>query len=149
VIPAVPVSVQHAIVQRVPHAFTYMPTRLPRGWRYRDWDAGRETPQLFRRGHGLNIWFTTSQPSGGGFHVFVDRGCRLDRPLRTFRFGRTRVAWSTTFGDERAWRCIRTPGGTTLRILLSFIGSPIPDLSVAARTAAPIARTLATVERIP
>jgi hypothetical protein len=72
--------------------FAYVPTRLPSGWRYRAWDAGRETPGLFPGGHGLNIWFVTSHPSGAGFHLYADARCREEVPMKRFRFGRITVS---------------------------------------------------------
>jgi hypothetical protein len=147
VVPAVPVSVQHAIVHRVPPAFAYVPTRLPVRWRYRGWDEGRETPQLFPRGRGLNIWFTTPHPSGAGFHVYADSRCSRDSGLRRFHFGRVTVAWTSVFGDDRAWRCVRTPRAM-LRLSLTFIGSANPNVAVAARHAESIAKILVTVKRL-
>ena len=145
-VPVIPVSVQHAIVQRVPRPFALMPTQLPRYWRYRAWDAGRETPGLFPRGRGLNIWFTTPHPSGAGFHVYADRSCRLEHPMRRFHIGHVTVSWSSNFGDDRVWRCVRTVD-RTIEMSVSYIGSAT-SIAAGVRRALPVARMLTTVRRI-
>jgi hypothetical protein len=143
----VPLPVQHAIVQHVPSRFAYLPTRLPRGWRYRAWDAGRETPELFPLGDGLNVWFRTPHPSGAGFHVFSDRRCRLQHPMKIFRIGRVTVSWTDDFGDDRVWRCLRTQHGT-VQMSISYIGSAT-SIQTGKRRALPVARMLASARRIP
>ena len=123
-----------------------MPTQLPRYWRYRAWDAGRETPGLFPRGRGLNIWFTTPHPSGAGFHVFADRSCRFEHGMRRFHIGHVAVSWNSDFGDDRVWRCVRT-ANRTIQMSVSYIGSPT-SIAVGVRLALPVARMLASVRRI-
>src|SRR5438105_163745 len=51
-----PHSVEQGIARNVPRPFAYVPGRAPVGWQYHAWDMGRETPGLFPRGRGLNIW---------------------------------------------------------------------------------------------
>jgi hypothetical protein len=143
---AIPPAVEEAIARGVPAEYAYVPTRIPSGWRYRAWDAGRETPGLFPRGRGLNIWFTTPHPSGAGFHVYADRRCRRETAMRRFRFGRIVVAWRTNFGDDRAWRCVPTRRGM-LQVSLSFVGSTSLNVDLDARRAEPVARMLVGIKR--
>jgi hypothetical protein len=145
-VPVVPMPVQHAIVRQVPRPFAYVPTYLPRRWRYRAWDAGRETPELFPRGRGLNVWFSTPHPSGAGFHVYADRRCRLQSSMRTFHIDNAKVSWTTTFGDDRVWRCVRTRK-RTIQMSVSYIGSPT-SIADGARVAMRVARMLTSVRRI-
>ena len=142
-----PLSAQHAILRRVPREVAYAPTLLPRGWRYRAWDAGQETPGLFPRGHGLNIWFTTHHPSGAGLHVFADSRCRRQGSMKRFRVAGVTVSWVSNFGDDRVWRCIRAPSAT-IEASVSYIGSPA-SIARGAALALPVARMLATIRRLP
>ena len=66
--------------------------------------------------------------------------------MRTLRVGHVTVAWTTNFGDDRVWRCIRTPSGA-IELSISYIGSPT-SISVGVTRALPVARTLALVRRI-
>lgn len=44
--------------------------------------------------------------------------------MKTFRFGRTEVAWSATFEDgQAAWRCITSTSTAPITILVSGVGS--------------------------
>src|SRR5206468_11042291 len=79
--------------------------------------SGRETPGLFPRGQGVNIWFRTTYPSGAGLHVYADPRCALQHPMRTFRVGQVNVSWSSNFGDDRASRCLRRSEEHTSELL--------------------------------
>jgi hypothetical protein len=141
----VPASVKRAITRAVPRAFAFVPTSAPSGWRYFSWDAGTETPALFKRGRGLNIWFSTagSGAAGPGFHVFRDPLCSMRGAMRTFRINGIVVAWSTTFEDSQAWRCVGARHQT--RMLVSADGTGYDSTAVAAHRASAMARMVASV----
>jgi hypothetical protein len=134
------------IARIVPSQFAYVPGPAPAAWRYRSWDTGRETPTLFPRGRGLNIWFTTPHPSGAGFHVFADRRCSRERPTRRFRVRRAVVSWSSNFGDARVWRCVRSPHAT-VRLSVSYV-EPARSLRIAVARARRVALMVAAATHI-
>jgi hypothetical protein len=130
----VPRPAERAIVRSVRRAFAFAPAQAPVGWRYDAWDAGRETPGLFPRGRGLNIWFSTPpspwqfcphctprEPKGAGFHVYADRRCSTRGAMAIFYLGKNTVAWSATTEDGLAWQCVHTRG-LLVRISVSFAG---------------------------
>jgi hypothetical protein len=148
--PAVPDAAQRAIKQRVPSRVAYVPARLPAGWRYVSWDAGSQTPGLFPIGQGLNVWFSdtpSSRAPANGFHVSSNQPCSMKGAMKTFRFGGIRVAWSTTYEDAQAWRCVTSARAAPVTILVSSAGSGNDPERVVNQRAAAIARMVASAER--
>ena len=157
----VPRPAERTIARSVPRAFAFAPALAPVGWRYDAWDAGRETPRLFPRGRGLNIWFSTPpyaaqfcpsclprQPKGAGFHAYADRRCSTRGAMKIFHLGKSTVAWSATTEDGLAWQCVRARG-LLVRISVSFAGIGLSTpaggaLRVARRHAAGVATMIAS-----
>lgn len=160
-----PRSADQGIARSLPRWLAYAPTRVPVGWRYHAWDAGKETPTLFPRGHGLNIWFSTPpnphqfcarcaprQPEGAGFHVYADSRCSTHGAFKTFRIGKIVVAWSSTSEDALAWRCVR--GHVLVSMSVSYAGIGVGPhsaeaLRIAVRHAAVVAKMLAGARPLP
>jgi hypothetical protein len=156
-----PLSVEREIAGSVPPPFLFVPTRAPTGWRYDSWDRGRETPGLFPHGHGLNIWLSTPpypyqfcsrcvprQPKGAGFHVYANLHCSLRGALKRFHVNKVTVAWSATFEDGLAWRCVRARH-LLVMLSVSFAGiglsqHPARDERLAVQHAADVARMIAS-----
>jgi hypothetical protein len=113
--PVVPARAQHAIKQQLSPLYAFVPTRLPPGYRYANWMHARRLPTH------LTIWFTwhRSRYPGLGFNVSADR-CPPVHAMKTYRFGRSIVHWSTTYTDADAWRCV-TRGG---RRFLFYASAP-------------------------
>ena len=155
----VPRAAEREISETVPRQFAYVPARAPHGWHYHSWDAGRETPGLFPRGRGLNVWFSTPYPNqfcpsctnrnayGAGFHVYADSRCSIRDGTETFDVGKSRVAWSATYEDALAWRCVRVRN-VLVRISVSFSGTASTGQRFAARRAAAVARMVASAHQI-
>lgn len=157
----VPRAAERAIMRSVPRAFAFAPAQAPVGWRYDAWDAGRETPGLFPRGRGLNIWFSTPpyaaqfcppclprEPKGAGFHVYADRRCSTHGAMAIFHLDKRTVAWSATTEDGLVWQCVHARG-LLVRISVSFAGIGLSTpaeraLRVARRHAAAVATMVAS-----
>jgi hypothetical protein len=143
----VPSVVRAAIKRHLPSNVAYAPTRIPAGWRYVAWDSGRETPGLFPTGKGLNIWFSdtpSSRTPVNGFHVYANQPCSMKGAMKTFRFGRIKVAWSTTYEDSQAWRC----ASPAVTILVSSGGSGNDPQAIVNRRARAIAEMAASAQQI-
>jgi hypothetical protein len=155
----VPLKAERAIKEHVPLANRYVPTWVPAEWRYFSWDSGNGTPG---RGSGLNIWFTTPnsyQPCGSlgctphsaagpGFHVFADSHCSLKGAMQTFRIAGVRVAWSATFEDAQAWRCIAQPGRAAVNVSVSSVGMGNDPRQIVEARAHALAETVASARLI-
>ena len=157
----VPRGAERAIARSVPRPFAFVPARAPVGWRYQAWDAGRETPGLFPRGRGLNIWFSTPpypkqfcshclprQSKGAGFHAYADGRCSASGAMATFHIGRNTVAWSATAEDALAWECVRVRH-LLVRVSVSFAGIGLSPHAaraeqIAKRHGAAVARMVAS-----
>ena len=149
--PAVPAAVQQTIKHRVPSKVAYVPTRRPADWRYVSWDAGSQTPGLFPAGRGLNVWFSdtpSSRTPVNGFHVFSNQPCSMKDAMKTFRFGRIKVAWSTTYEDSQAWRCVTPAQSAPITILVSSTGSGNDPVRVVNERAAASAEMVASAKHI-
>lgn len=147
--PVVPVRVQHAIVRRVLPGYRYVPTRLPSGWRYFSWNTRRG-------GRDLTIWFTTpdsyvpcgslgctpKHTAGPGFGVVGDASCSLTGAMKIFHVDRASIAWSATFEDAQAWRCVGD-----VRLSVSSVGMGNDPPRVVDRRASALANLLASVTR--
>jgi WD40-like Beta Propeller Repeat len=146
----VPAAAARAIKTHVPARYAYIPHRIPAGWRYVSWDAGRATPALFPRGKGLNIWFAAGQSSlpGPGLHVFTVRTCSLRGAMKTFRVNGTRVAWSATYADGQAWRCVAGPARSMIEIIASGDGIGTSSAAAARAYATELARLVASARRV-
>jgi len=99
--PVVPLRAQQAIRLRVEPLLAYVPTSLPAGYHYARWMQARNSP------HGLTIWFGWRGARDPGLGFNVAEGCpAFGATMRTYRFGRVRVRWSTTNTDAQALRCL-------------------------------------------
>ena len=146
----VPTAAARAIKTHVPARYAYIPHRIPAGWRYVSWDAGKATPALFPRGKGLNIWFAAGQSSsaGPGLHVFTVKRCSLRGAMQTYRLNGTKVAWSATYADGEAWRCVAGPGRSTIEIVASGDGIGTSSAAAARAYATELARLVASARRL-
>ena len=149
-----------AIKEHVAQAYRYVPTWVPMDWRYFSWDTGRETPG---RGRGLNVWFTTPdsyQPCGSlgctprpaagpGFHVFDNSTCSLRGAMETFSMDGVKVAWSATFEDAHAWRCIALPSHIAVMVSASSVGIANDPKRLWQKRAHALAETVASARFIP
>ncbi|TML03450.1 MAG: hypothetical protein E6G36_09260 [Actinobacteria bacterium] len=99
--PAVPLRAQQAIRLRVEPLLAYVPSSLPAGYHYARWMEAHSRPR------GLTIWFRWRRLRDPGLGFNVAEGCpEFGEPMKTYRFGRVSVRWSTTYTDAQAWRCL-------------------------------------------
>jgi hypothetical protein len=127
--PAVPAKVQAAIARAHPR-LAYAPTRLPANYHYISWRRGRR---------GFDIYFGRRRSAEIGFHVNTFLCAAYGHPMRTFHENGQAVAWSATYENQQAWRCI-TRGTTHIGIIAT---ATIPgDDALTSRTRRKHARTL-------
>ena len=97
--PAVPLRAQQAIRVRVEPLLAYVPSSLPAGYHYARWMQAHSRPR------GLTIWFRWRRLRDPGLGFNVAEGCpEFGEPMKTYRFGRVSVRWSTTYTDAQARR---------------------------------------------
>lgn len=119
--PVVPTRSQHAIHARTAQ-FSYVPARLPTGWRYYKWSfrsAPRTLSIVFRDRAARELTFDVSQQDGA---------CAEGRE-KTFQLDGNKVYWAQGADGQQAWRCVT---GTTDRLVRIAVGT-----TMSARTFAP------------
>ena len=129
--PVVPLHAQQAIRLRVEPLLAYVPTSLPAGYHYARWMHARNRP------HALTIWFRWRDARDPGLGFNVAEGCpEFGATMKTYRFGRVSVRWSTTNTDAQGWRCL-SRGNRRFYVYVSAPGYGLKG--------APSARSLARV----
>ena len=110
---------------------TYLPTRLPFGYRYERWQG--------LNGH-LSVVFRQKQGSDG-FSFQVERlpkstACDLGGAFhKTLQMDGNKVYYRGEAGEWIAWRCVTSPATKSTYLLSTHSRGPLPDVALARVTA--------------
>jgi hypothetical protein len=112
--PVVPPAVQARIAAKAPR-LAYVPTRMGFGFRLRRWEARSGIVRMwFRNRAGWEITFVAAPLRGS---------CR-DGFEKSFQLAGNKVYWAQTTNEQQAWRCLRGPGGRTVRLVAASAQPP-------------------------
>jgi hypothetical protein len=139
--PVVPISAQQAISRKVDIDYRYVPTVKPSSWRYDSWEGGRGGLGILFRVGAQRLPFPV-------FGAVFDRSCTLRPRMKLFRIHGVAVAWSTTFADSEAWRCLRVAGQVPRRISVSDRGTGFDKPNTIDRRARLSATMVATARHL-
>jgi hypothetical protein len=93
----VPADIQHQIVEQVPPAVAYVPSRLAPGWHYAAWTTtGTALMIFFRNGAGKEIQFLVKRNNAGGCGYGV----------KSFQMAGVKTYYNKTAAQQEAWRCV-------------------------------------------
>jgi hypothetical protein len=120
----VPASVEKQIAKRA-GLESYSPARMMTGWHYTSWQ--------YVPGE-LRIWFTNRSKWLVKFDVtpLLAKKCAVGKQ-QTFQLSGNKVYWSestdpTLDYSQQAWRCVKSPSGRWMRIVVS---SPVSSKKLA------------------
>jgi hypothetical protein len=120
----VPASVEKVIAGKA-GLESYSPARMMTGWHYTSWQ--------YVPGE-LRIWFTNRSNWQVKFDVtpLLAKSC-AEGKQQTFQLSGNKVYWSqstdsTLDYQQQAWRCVKSPTGRWMRIVVS---SPVPATKLA------------------
>jgi hypothetical protein len=121
-------------LHRIQAAFgdaTYLPTRLPFGYRYERWQRlNAHLSVVFRQQRGSDRFSFqverlpkgTACDLGGAFH-------------KTLQMDGNKVYYRGEAGEWIAWRCVTSPATKTTYVLSTHSRGPLPDVALARVTA--------------
>jgi hypothetical protein len=121
-------------LHRIQAAFgdaTYLPTRLPFGYRYERWQRlNGHLMVVFRQKQGNDRFGfqverlpkSTACDLGGAFH-------------KTLQMDGNKVYYRGEAGEWIAWRCVTSPATKTIYLLSTHSRGPLPDVALARVTA--------------
>jgi hypothetical protein len=110
---------------------TYLPTRLPFGYRYERWQRlNGHLAVAFRQKNGSDAFNFqverlpdgTACDLGGAFH-------------KTLQMDGNKVYYRGEAGEWIAWRCVTSPATKTTYVLSTHSRGPLPDVALARVTA--------------
>lgn len=97
----VPGSVWRAIPKKVPTRLSYVPTKVPNGYRYAGWHGARSGLEIDFAGNGREPTLAFLAVAAGPPHTCTPGA----NP--TYRFGSVRVSFESDRFSEQFWRCVR------------------------------------------